>query len=96
MSINLDPELIDDFRDSVNEQPIFREMFKNIDGKNKWNIICSAMDWISVSAGGLPYINIKVPNFGYDHLISLNLMQYIVCNCQLKIPPHKHLNIPHQ
>lgn len=78
MSINLDPELIDDFRDSVNEQPIFREMFKNIDGKNKWNIICSAMDWISVSAGGLPHINIKVPNFGYDHLISLNLMQYIV------------------
>jgi len=80
MTINLDVKLIDDFREKFQKNRNFIEYYRNVDGKNKWNIICSAMDWIHVTAEGLPEINFSFtePNYGRNALQSLNLMQYIV------------------
>ena len=62
----LDNSLIDKFRNKVNNGYVLQMYIEN-DNKNKWNIICSAMDWISVSIGG---INIellsKIPTNGLD------------------------------
>jgi hypothetical protein len=79
LTINLNDGLIEQFRIKVNEYKFFREKFRNVNGKNHWNVICSAMDWISVAVNGLPEINLKKPTgFGYNHLETLNLMQYII------------------
>lgn len=80
MIINLNPELIDKFRDKVNERPIFADKYVNIENKNKWNLICSAMDWITITVEGLPLINLKGNSKGpgYNSLQSLNLVQYII------------------
>ncbi|PFK16416.1 hypothetical protein [Bacillus cereus] len=79
MAINLDCGLINNFRNKVNEKKFFQEMFRNVNGKNHWNVICSSMDWISVVADGLPVIDLKKPKgVGYDHLETLSLMQYII------------------
>jgi hypothetical protein len=76
--MNIDNVLIDEFRNKVNERDLFRVKFRDINGKNYWNIICSAMDWISVAAEGLPSIKLNPKGSGYDHLETLNLMQYII------------------
>lgn len=46
----LDKNLIDSFRKFVNSNSyyIFHK-YRDQEGKNRWNIICSAMDWITVS-----------------------------------------------
>ncbi len=43
-------DLILDFRDFVNDNDWTIFKYRNIDDKNKWNCICSAMDWIEVAA----------------------------------------------
>ena len=43
-------ELILDFRDFVNSNDWTLFRYKDIDNRNKWNCICSAMDWIEVAA----------------------------------------------
>lgn len=48
-SIALDDTLIEEFRDTVNEQEFAYNYYHNKDGKNLFNLICSCMDWISVS-----------------------------------------------
>lgn len=45
----MDKKLIEKFRDRVNKNYFALHKYKNVNGKNKWNCICSAMDWISVS-----------------------------------------------
>lgn len=45
----MDEQLIHVFRDRVNENYFVLHRYKDCKGKNKWNCICSAMDWISVS-----------------------------------------------
>lgn len=77
LGINIDSELISIFRDEVNTWS-FSEKFKNVNGKNHWNIICSAMDWITLAATGLPSIDVEPKGIGYNHLDTLNLMQYII------------------
>ncbi|MEH7574407.1 hypothetical protein V7176_23010, partial [Cytobacillus firmus] len=77
VSININEKLISLFRKEVNIE-FFSEKFKNVNGKNHWNIICSAMDWITLAAEGLPSINVNPKGFGYNHLDTLNLMQYII------------------
>lgn len=44
----MDKEIIKRFRDEVNAQDLVLQMYRNYAGKNYWNIICSAMDWIDV------------------------------------------------
>lgn len=78
MNINIDPKLIARFNKEVNQNFLI-EKFQNVNGKNQWNIICSAMDWITLTANGLPSIVIKPGHsLGHNHMDSLNLMQYIV------------------
>ncbi|HDR4442748.1 hypothetical protein ACS2JQ_20455 [Bacillus cereus group sp. BceL101] len=79
MLITMDATLIDEFRDKVNDSKVLQGMLRNVDEKNHWNILCSAMDWISTVANGLPTLDI-IPSdgMGYDHLDTLKLMQYIV------------------
>ena len=45
----MDEKLINKFRERVEKNDFVLHIYKNKDGKNKWNCICSAMDWISVS-----------------------------------------------
>lgn len=78
VEIKINNELIQEFRKKVNEEDFFRVKFRNVKGKNYWNVICSAMDWISVAAEGLPSIKLNPKGMGYDHLETLNIMQYIL------------------
>lgn len=70
--------MIDAFRNKVNEEPFFSEIYNNVNGKNHWNLLCSAMDWITVASDGLPEINLNPKGMGYNHIQTINLMQYIV------------------
>lgn len=45
----MDEKLIEEFRERVNDNYFVLHVYKNKEGKNKWNCICSAMDWISVA-----------------------------------------------
>ena len=45
----LDKVLKDEFRELVNKEFFVLHVYVNEDEKNKWNCICSAMDWIDVS-----------------------------------------------
>lgn len=78
LSIKINSDLIEAFRKKVNEETFFCENFKNVKGKNFWNIICSSMDWLTVAADGLPEINVEPKGFGCNHVDTLNLMQYII------------------
>lgn len=77
MTKKIDPNLIHRFRYVANKSFIIQH-FSNNNGKNKWNIICSAMDWIDVAVEGLLHSKVKPPEFGHNSMASLNLMQYIV------------------
>ena len=77
MNTFLDPGVIKEFRSIANENRLFRNRYRNIDNRNKWSIVCSAMDWISVTARGIEYISFSNTH-GSDDYLSLVLMQYIV------------------
>lgn len=47
--VYLNEQLINQFRERINRHYFVLHKYKNVEGKNKWNCICSAMDWISVS-----------------------------------------------
>lgn len=58
MKYKLDKNLITRFRDKVNSDSYFiLNKYKNIENKNRWNIICSCMDWISVAIRTITYPN---------------------------------------
>lgn len=72
---HLDPSVIRNFRNTVNGNDFFvLNTYKNHEEKNKWSIICSAMDWIEVAVGGIPYIELNHSN---ANISSLNFMQLI-------------------
>lgn len=45
----MDLELINKFRNKVNEHDFVLFKYKNVNGKDQWSCICSAMDWITVA-----------------------------------------------
>lgn len=49
----MEASLINAFRDKINEYDLILHIFRNYNGKNKWNVICSAMDWIQVGVSGV-------------------------------------------
>lgn len=54
MKYAIDKIVIDNFRDKVNGNSGFVfEIYKNINGKDHWSIICSCMDWINVAVSYL-------------------------------------------
>lgn len=63
----MDTKLANKFRDKINDSPFMCLQFSNIENKNKWNCICSAMDWIDVGISDIDivrneYINAKSLN----------------------------------
>jgi len=80
MTIQLDAKLIDNFWDKFDECNILQDILKDKDGKNLFNIICSATDWLRVAVDGLPKIDITpTPGvIGHNHFDTLQLMQYIL------------------
>lgn len=76
MNHNFDLSLIEQFRDVANHSFI-QGKYINYNGKNFWNIMCSAMDWIDVSANGIPEMQFKSDILS-SYTTSLNVMQYIV------------------
>ena len=76
----LDRELISKLRDKVNESEFVYNTYKNIDDRNKWNCICSSMDWIEVSVDFInsdwnksKEVNIKCMNF-FTYISSINVL----------------------
>ncbi len=45
----LSETLIGKFRETVSQKDFVFFKYKNVDGKNHWNVICSCMDWITVA-----------------------------------------------
>jgi len=72
----IDSKLIKHFRTKVGDSNFVCEKYKNIDGKNKWNRICSAMDWIEVSADYLTKSNVFSKD---DNIMSIQVFTYISC-----------------
>lgn len=71
-------DLIGKFRERVNKNNYVFNKYRNIDGKNKWNCICSCMDWVSVAISYLSENPIPVQH-GNDDLTSVNVYTYISC-----------------
>ena len=46
---SFDTELISQFRAVVNKNRYVLFKYENVDGKCKWNCICSSMDWMTVA-----------------------------------------------
>lgn len=72
----MDSNLINLFRDFINDDDLIYTMYHDCDGKNKWNIICSSMDWIEVAIDG---INPKQLSFKNDNASSIKFMSFVMC-----------------
>lgn len=46
----IDISKITEFRDEVNQDEFVLSQFKDVNGRDQWGCICSAMDWITVAA----------------------------------------------
>lgn len=69
--MNINDELIKKFRETVNKNSGFvYETYHDQNGKNLWNIICSCMDWISVS------VRFLSENIELDKNIDVRVMQF--------------------
>lgn len=69
----MDFELIDEFRNKVNERDFVLFKYRDVNGKDQWSCICSAMDWITVS---MEYIaDVKSGKRGYQQ--SMEMYAYI-------------------
>jgi hypothetical protein len=72
----LDSSLLEQFMQAVSDHDDFLiNTYSDYNGKNLWNLICSAKDWLSVSVNGLPHIQMTHPN---DDARSLNVLQLIM------------------
>ena len=71
----MDKEIIKRFRDEVNAQDLVLQMYRNYAGKNYWNIICSAMDWIDVVVEMIDIKNVSKKN---DNDSSIKVMTFII------------------
>lgn len=86
-TLDINSTLIDKFRRKMNSSHYFvMNQYRNKQGKNLWNIICSSMDWIQVAAEGIPYIELKHNN---SNVASLNLMQLLCAMDLIKESIHQ-------
>lgn len=73
----IESDLLDSFRELLMNQEVNKK-YSNINGKNKWNILCSAADWIDIGSYGINNFNYKKsPFFSYEN--TLEFMQLISC-----------------
>ena len=59
---HMEEYLINTFRDKINEHDLILHIYRNYNGKNKWNVICSAMDWIQVGVAGVDTSTLEYTN----------------------------------
>ncbi|MFA0815442.1 MAG: hypothetical protein ACC608_06595 [Anaerofustis sp.] len=73
----LNTDLIKKFRNKVNGNHYFiLHKYRNFEQKNKWNCICSAMDWITVS---VEYFSDHYYTSQSKNLSSIDVFTYIMC-----------------
>lgn len=72
----MDNKLINDFRRKVNENDMVCHLYYNRNGKNYWNIICSAMDWIEVVVSTIDIKNLSREN---NNDASVKMITFISC-----------------
>ncbi|MED3691317.1 hypothetical protein P4534_21355 [Peribacillus butanolivorans] len=71
----LEPCLLEDFKQVISDNEDFLYLkYGNNDGKNKFNCVFSARDWIHVVVNGIPSIDLKHKN---QDVLSLNMIQFI-------------------
>ena len=58
----MDQSLLRLFRNRINDNNMMLHIFRNQSGKNRWSIICSAMDWIEVSLEGIDITSLSRNN----------------------------------
>lgn len=86
--VKLERNLITKFRNKMNDNNHYvLHKYRDVNGKNLWNVICSAMDWIEVAVDGIPYIQLVHDN---PNVASLNLMQ-LICALDLVVESVKQL-----
>jgi hypothetical protein len=74
MNVEISDNKISDFRDLVNSNSNFIcQEFQNKNGKNLWSLICSCMDWLTVSIRHIENLPDKVDNIDVRvmHMFSL-------------------------
>jgi len=69
-------ELIDKFRKKVNDRDLIWHLYHNKDQRNKWSIICSAMDWIDVVVDEIDVSKLMRQN---NNESSIKIMTFINC-----------------
>jgi hypothetical protein len=72
----MDKGLAYEFRKKVNEDNMIYHIFINKNNNNKWNILCSAMDWIEVALEG---IEPPALSRGNDNKSSVGLITFVSC-----------------
>jgi hypothetical protein len=72
----MDKGLAYEFRKKVNEDNMIYHIFINKNNNNKWNILCSAMDWIEVALEG---IEPPALSRGNDNKSSIGLITFVSC-----------------
>ncbi len=72
----MDTTLIKEFRDRINEENLGPQIFCDYEGKNIWNILCSAMDWIEVT---VPGINIDLLSRDNTNDASIKVITFLSC-----------------
>lgn len=96
MNYTINPKLIKDFREKVNEDFVF-EKYKNVNGKNHWNIICSCMDWIDVAVSfiqdyGSDTKNIDVLSMDtYSYISSIDIIHEAVTQLHRVFIPNQSI-----
>ena len=75
--MKLDIELLNEFKSRVNANrlPLIK-IFSNYNGKNKWNVICATMDWMTVAIDGIDTARLSREN---NNDASIKMMTF--CNC---------------
>ena len=69
-----DRQLIEEFRNTVNDTDFTLFRYREKQNRNQWSCICSAMDWITVA---VDHLN-TYPNVGARKLDSIEIYGYIV------------------
>lgn len=72
----MNKDIINRFRSKVGEQDLVLQMYRDCKGKNLWNIICSAMDWIDVVVETINTNNLSYRN---NNDSSIKAMTFITC-----------------
>ena len=72
----MDRKLINTFRNRINDGDWVYHQYRNLDGKNKWSVICSATDWIDVVVDEIDLKNLSTEN---TNEASVQMMKFIVC-----------------